>query len=172
MCKYRVEDRFSIVSVPGDPPVIAHKCAFFRVNGPVDALSYKQLPDFIIEKHHYRVGDRWNHEVRDCNRASWDRDLHEWHVNQEQAEQKLKQKWDVSPKVVYSMLCEGKISSSTNNIVCNLKQYGCYEICSLSIKKSLRSITDLLASLRRDSVESRYWIVAWIPSALTIAVPI
>ena len=63
-------DRLSIVSVPGDPPVIAHKCAFFRVNGPVDALSYKQLPDFVIEKHHYRVGNRWNHEVRDRDRAS------------------------------------------------------------------------------------------------------
>ena len=70
MCKYRVEDRFSIVSVPGDPPVIAHQSALFWVNSPVDALSYQQFPDLVIEKDHDRVGHCGYHKVRDCNWAS------------------------------------------------------------------------------------------------------
>jgi hypothetical protein len=59
---------------------------------PVDALSHKQFPDLIIYKDHNRVGYRWNHEVRDCNRAGEDRGLHERHIYQKQADADLEQK--------------------------------------------------------------------------------
>jgi hypothetical protein len=71
--------------------------------------------------------------VRDRYRASRDRDLHEWHVNQEQPDQELKHEGHIPPEVVDSMLCEREISSSADNMICNLKQYSCNEVCSLSI---------------------------------------
>ena len=104
------------------------------MDGPVDTLSYEQFPDLVVEKHHYRVGNSGYHEVRDRDRPSRDRDLHEWHVNQEQADQELKYKRHITPEVVDSMLCEREISSSADNMVFNLKQYSCNKVCGLSIK--------------------------------------
>jgi hypothetical protein len=62
------------------------------MHSPVDTLSHKQFPDLIIYKDHNRVGYRWNHEVRDSNRAGEDRGLHERHIHQKEADADLEQK--------------------------------------------------------------------------------
>lgn len=57
----------------------------------------------------------------DGYRASRDSDLHEGYVHQEQTEAELEQERNVAPHVVQTMLSEGQVSCSADDMISNLK---------------------------------------------------
>lgn len=160
----------SIVGVPGDPSVVAHECALLRVHRPVDALPDHQLPHLVVEKNEDGVGDGGDEEVRDRDGTSRDRDLHEWHVDQEEAEEELEHEGQVRPLVPQTVLRERQISRSADNVVGDLKDNSCDEEGGLRVEESLRRVAYLLASVRRDPIELGDRVVIGRPPAPHVAV--
>ena len=107
--------------------------------------------------------------MRNCDGSCGNGDLHEWHIDEEEAEQELKQKGDIAPEVVKAVLREREEPSPADDLISNLKNDGSDEVGSLCIEKCFGCVANLLVCIRGNAVELWDGRVIRSPPALTPA---